>query len=257
MQYKFAQDNENYEEYTAGSVFYALPGYTAFPVRLTNEVFQRCMSLWTASGEARPCVLYDPCCGGAYLLTTLAYLNWHKIERIFGSDIDTEALSLANRNLSLLQVRGLDKRIEELSVMLQQFGKPSHALALKNAINFRQRLLEYSEANTIETHLFRADVRNSTAILSELNGTKIDIVITDIPYGQRSNWDSDLKTSTLTPDADPVNQMLESLLPVLAPKAIVAVAATKQVTIQHESYQQLKKFKLGKRQVVFLRAKPA
>jgi tRNA G10 N-methylase Trm11 len=253
MQYKFAQDNQNYEEYTAGSVFYALPGYTAFPVRLTNEIFQRCMTLWTAGVESRPCVLYDPCCGGAYLLTTLAYLNWNKIERIVGSDIDSEVLALANRNLALLQIQGLTKRIEELSAMLQQFGKPSHAIALKNAMNFKQRLLEYSETHKIETHLFRADVRNSASILSGLGGAKIDIVITDIPYGQRSNWDSDLKTATLTPD--PVSQMLESLLPILAQKAIVAVAATKKVTIQHESYQQLKKFKLGKRQVVFLRAK--
>ena len=240
--------------YAAGGVLYAAPGHTAFPIRLANETFRRCMAFRDTEGESGPCILYDPCCGGAYLLTTLAYFNWHKIKRIFGSDIDVEALCLAARNLSLLKVDGLDRRIKELSAMSQQFGKPSHSASLRNAMILRHRLLELSEDHRIKTHLLRADATDRSAIMAELVDIKVDVVITDIPYGQHSHWRSD--TSTSASATNPVRQMLESLLPVLSPKAIVAIAAAKTDRIAHEGYQQLKKFKLGKRQVVFLRPPP-
>ncbi len=255
MQYKFTPNSENYEEYTAGAVLYAVPGYTAFPIRLANEIFQRCMAFRVADGESEPCILYDPCCGGAYLLTILAYFNWNRIERILGSDIELEVLPLAARNFSLLKVDGLDKRIEELTSMSRQFGKPSHAEALKNAVILRERLVERSQTHTIETRLFQADATNKMAMITELFEVKVDVVITDVPYGEHSHWRSDIITSSLA--TDPIHLMSESLLPVLSAKAIVAVAASKRSRIVHESYQQLKKFKLGKRQVVFLRPRPA
>jgi len=79
MPYKFARDRENYELFAGGGVLYSAPGHAAFPVRLTNEIFGRCMALWDAEGGGRRPTLYDPCCGGAYHLTTLAYFNWNRI----------------------------------------------------------------------------------------------------------------------------------------------------------------------------------
>lgn len=251
MPYKFALERENYEIFAGGGVLYSAPGHAAFPVRLSNEIFSRCMSLWGQSGR---CTLYDPCCGGSYHLTTLAYFNWDLIERIFASDLDTDALSLSARNLSLLTIAGLDQRSNELSAMSQQFGKTSHAGALKYAMTLREQLSGFTENHPIKTQTFHADATDSSAVSAGLAGVKVDVVITDIPYGQRSHWHSD--TLALAREQDPVHQLMESLLPVLAPGAVVAVASPKHVHIKHEQYQQREKFKLGKRQVVFLKPLP-
>jgi hypothetical protein len=250
MQYKFVEARENYEAFASGGVLYALPGHPAFPVRLANEIFQRCMAFRETEGEAGPCRLYDPCCGGAYHLTTLAYFNWERIERIFASDIDREAVGLAARNLALLSVDGMERRIKELESMVQRFGKESHAEALKHAMMLRQRLGELSEDHRIETHLFRADATKRT-VVAGLGSVNVDLVITDIPYGQHSQWQAG--DATTSPAAQPVERFLGSLLGGLSAKAIVAVAASKGDKITHEGYQQLKRLKVGKRQVVFLR----
>jgi tRNA G10 N-methylase Trm11 len=107
----------------------------------------------------------------------------------------------------------------------------------------------------VETRLFRADATSSPAISSEMVNIRPDIVITDIPYGQKSRWHSDSATLDLT--VNPLHQMLESLRPVLSTKTILAIATTKNDRITHERYQPLQKLKLGKRQVVFLKPLPA
>lgn len=250
MPYKFARDRENYERYASGGVFYSAPGHAAFPVRLANEIFGRCMALWDADGEGRRCTLYDPCCGGAYHLATLAFFNWYRLAHIAASDIDSELLALGARNLSLLSVDGLDRRIAELAALFRQFGKASHAAALANARILRERLAAFTRDHPVETRTFRADATDENAIRAGLAGTAVDIVITDLPYGQRSQWHSD--TAALDASQDPVRQLLESLLPVLAPGAVVAVAATKRTPIDHEGYRRAGRFTLGKRQTVFL-----
>ena len=63
-----------------------------FPCRLAVEIFRRCQALRAAQGAQGPAVVYDPCCGGAYHLATMAYFNWDQIAGIYGSDIDVDAL---------------------------------------------------------------------------------------------------------------------------------------------------------------------
>lgn len=91
MPYRFATAASDYSDYAGGRVFYGAPGYPALPVRLASEVLQRCLAI---RGATSPAVLYDPCCGGAYHLGTLAYLHWQRIGAIAGSDVDAEALAL-------------------------------------------------------------------------------------------------------------------------------------------------------------------
>ena len=52
-------------------------------------------------GRHGPFTLYDPCCGGAYLLTTIALLHGKEFALLMASDIDGEMLELARDNLSL------------------------------------------------------------------------------------------------------------------------------------------------------------
>ncbi len=251
MPYRYARSDESYEVYAPGGVIVAAPGYTAFPVRLADEIFRRCMAVWDAGREARRCTLYDPFCGSAYLLTTLAYLNWDRIERLIGSDTDADALGLAARNLSLLTPDGLDRRIGELADMAERFGKASHAQALGHAALLRERLAGHTRAHPIATHLFRADATDRDAVRAGLDGILVDVVITDIPYGQRAQWSAD--TRALASGREPTHELLDALLPALADGAVVAVVSPKRVPIRHEGYQQVGKFKLGKRQAVFLR----
>ena len=109
MHYQFATAHLNYSDLASGRVFYSRPGHPAFPIRLASEIFQRCMAIRTAEHLPAPCVLFDPCCGGAYHLSVLAYLHRECIREVIGSDVDEEAIALAQRNLELLSVSGLDQ----------------------------------------------------------------------------------------------------------------------------------------------------
>lgn len=251
MQYLFIKKEQNFSDYASGQVFYSYPGRPALPIRLTSEIFQRCKAICEANGAAGPYTIYDPCCGGAYHLSTLAYLHWPDISEIIGSDIDEEALSLAKRNFSLLTEAGLNKRITEISGALGAYGKSSHEAALESADRLRSLLLQLTNVKEVKTLLFRADATDNQVIGQELKGRKVDIIITDVPYGQQSTWQRFDPTTSL-----PSNflwSMLDALLPILSPETIVAVAANKQQKVRHEQYQRLERFKVGKRQVVILK----
>lgn len=250
MQYRFATARQNYSDYASGRVFYGLPGQPAFPVRLASETFQRCLAIRQAAGTTSPCCLYDPCCGGAYHLSTLAYLHWNAIDEIIASDVDEKALSLAERNFALLTIEGMNRRISEISQMLAWYGKSSHAAALKSANILRHQLLKQIETHTIKTRLFRANVTDRKTFREKFLSRKVDVVIADIPYGQRSRW----QVPDLTPQKslEPVWQMLESLRPILSLKAVVAIAANKRQKISHEEYQRIEQFQIGKRHIALL-----
>src|SRR5215216_6396625 len=123
MQYKYAKEQLDYSDFSSGRVFYSLPGHPAFPVRLASEIFQRCLAQRkTLYQVSTPCALYDPCCGAAYHLSVLSYLHREHIREVIASDIDAKAVALAGRNLGLLYMDGLEKRIHELSDMLKTYG---------------------------------------------------------------------------------------------------------------------------------------
>jgi hypothetical protein len=251
VDYKFTPGGQSYEAYAAGGVFYAAPGHTAFPVRLAVEIFRRCQAYRTAAGAGGSAVLYDPCCGSAYHLSTLPWFAWEEIERIYASDFDADALAIAARNLSLLTPEGLNRRVAELSALYDQFGKPSHAASLQHALALRSRLEALSSEHPIAAHWFSADATIPRAVEKGLAGAKADIVVADIPYGQLSDWQP--ATGALTMGNPPVHSLLAALLPVLAPNAVVAVAAGKQDKITHEGYRRLDRLSAGKRQIAILR----
>ncbi|MGC9521223.1 MAG: hypothetical protein ACP5HG_05000 [Anaerolineae bacterium] len=251
MPYRFATEDENYSDYASGRVFYGLPGHPAFPVRLTSEIFQRCVAFCRRGGLQPPYTLYDPVCGSAYHLATLAFQHWEQIDQIVASDIDPEAVAGARQNLSLLTPEGLDRRIDEIETMLADYGKASHARALESTRRLKARLVRLRSSHAITTHVFVADTFDSEALIAELSAvevTPVPIVIADVPYGQHATWEVEAETE----DASPVNRMLGALLPIVHPQGVVAVAADKYQTIAHDCYRRLTRFKIGKRQTVFL-----
>ena len=162
-------------------------------------------------------------------------------------------MALAARNLALLTVDGLDRRIAELERLLAEYGKPSHAEALASAARLRAHLFPPGARPPapVETALFRADAADGAALRAGLAGRQVDVVLTDVPYGRRAHWTGaardagdDLadgaddyaaarygsagrEAAANDPAGSPLAQMLEALLAVIAPDTLVAVAPTK------------------------------
>jgi 23S rRNA (guanine2535-N1)-methyltransferase len=251
MPYRFAHDRPDYADFAAGPVLYSLPGQPAFPVRLTNEIFQRCGAHLKQMGRVPPYAVYDPCCGSAYLLTTLGYLHWPAIRQLIGSDLNQEVLGLAARNLSLLTLAGVDARIAQLAAWHEQYGKPSHAEAQASAERLRARLLAYRELHPIHSRLFAADALDGAALRTHFSGETVDIVMTDLPYGQRTEWRGRVDREAPGPEW----QLLEALREIVTPLSIIAVTATKRQKLAHEAYERVEQFQIGKRRTLFFRLK--
>lgn len=250
MQYKYVKNSLDYSDLASGRVFHSLPGHPAFPVRLASEIFQRCMaSRETIYKNSTPCILYDPCCGTAYHLSVLAYLHGEHIGEVIGSDIDRKAVDLAKRNLELLTIAGLDKRISEISTMLELYHKDSHKDALDSGYVLKTRISSLMQEHPIATKVFQADATDSNVILKNINPNSVDVVFTDIPYGQRSHWQSSNSNELVTP----LWSMLNGLIGTLSPKSIVAVVADKRQKVSHERFQRIEQFQIGKRRVVILK----
>lgn len=250
MAYRFAQEPQDYSDLAAGAVFHGLPGHPAFPVRLTSEIFQRCLNIRSRAGQDGPCTVYDPCCGGGYLLATLTLLHWHDIEAVYASDVDGQALEVAARNLNLLTLEGIEQRIEQIETMISQYDKPSHKAAYQSAQRIKDRLLQLHRSHSITMHTFNANV--ITGKLADHFLEPVDLVMADIPYGSRSSW-IDMPNDTAHEPSWPIWAMLQSLLSVLSAQSVVAIASNKQQKIVHERYQRVEHFQLGKRRVVILK----
>jgi len=244
MEYKFATERANYADLASGNVFYSLPGLPAFPVRLASEVYQRCLAL--RGQVTTPFTIFDPCCGAAYHLSTISYLHWDSICRVICSDIDEKAVSLAERNLGLLTPDGMERRSREISAMVHLYNKESHKGALESLTRMQEQVNRLTAVRPIQTHVFQANAVDAESLREGLQGAVIDVVFSDIPYGQHSQWEQ-------TQAPNPIRAMLETLLEFLTPRSIVAIASDKLQKVVHEKYNRLEKFQVGKRQVVILR----
>lgn len=232
-----------FEDLGSGRVLYNQQGTTAFPVGLASQIFQRCVELLCRNGNDGPYRLYDPCCGGGYLLASIGFLHGERLQSIAGSDISETAVGLARKNLSLLTEEGLHVRTEQLRRLYEEYGKPSHEAALASAARLQAAVVKRrsaGEATDFAIDCYTADFTRS----GDIRGM-YDIVITDVPYGNIVEWQ--------THEAHPIRSALDSLLPHLADVSVVAIVSTKEHTISHERYARSGQFKIGKRKVTFLR----
>lgn len=235
MSYQYVTEKRSYEDYAAGRVLLHRPGATAFPVRLASEVFQRCVAALRQQGNDGPYHVYDPCCGTGYLLTTLGLLHGDQVRAFTASDIDPESVEVAGRNLALLSPTGLDERAAQLQTFVEQYGKDSHRQALTSVDRLREQL----GGRTIPASAAVADATQSTD-----GAQAIDLLITDVPYGQSSHWRTD--------DSDSIGQLLTAQPPVLNSPAVVAIISDKGQRADHPAYQRLQRFSIGKRRVTIL-----
>ncbi len=246
MPYQYATEDQDYSDLASGRVIYSQAGAPAFPVRLASEMFQRARQHLQGVERLR---LYDPCCGGAYHLSALGFLHGAQIKTISASDIDEKAVSLAQRNLSLLMIKGLRQREDEIRDMFTAFGKESHIEALQSVHKLQAFLAAQPQPISIRT--FQANALDAESIQAGLNGEKVDLILSDVPYGLLSTWQTPANQENIL--HSPVWLMLEALLPYILTETVLAIAADKKQKIVHEQYQRLERFQIGKRQVTLLR----
>jgi 23S rRNA (guanine2535-N1)-methyltransferase len=240
--YKFATTKRNYEDYSSGRVFYGSPGATGFPVRLASEIFQRCAQRLIAKGLAPPYTLYDPCCGGGYSPSVIGYLHGSQIQSIYCSDISAQALELAQRNLALLSLAGLDERTNEIRSLIEQYNKQSHRDALESSSRLKHQLATHSFP--IQTKSFRFDILGNENLAGKID--KVDLVLTDLPYGQVVSWYG------ATDDDAPEQKLLTHIRPVLKPTSLVAITTSKNQPFSHEGYRRLEHTQIGKRRLLIM-----
>lgn len=253
MQYKYAKEKGDYSHLSSGRVFYSVPGHPAFPVRLASEIFQRCLEHRKAiSGTSSPCVLYDPCCGAAYHLSVLAYLHGEHIREVIASDVDEKAVVLAERNLTLLNLAGLDRRTQEIRKMVEYYGKESHQDAMQSAFFLRERLSVLRQTHPLKNRVFQASAIDRKQILNHIATGSVDVVFTDVPYGWHSRWQGAEQSAA----SNLLDSMLAALLPVLSGTSIVAIVSDKGQKAVHERYRRLERFQVGKRRVMILKPIP-
>ncbi|MGI6038240.1 MAG: hypothetical protein ACOYD6_08465 [Limnochordia bacterium] len=231
MEYKYGK-NANYEDFSSGRVLYHIKGMTNFPVRLAQEIYGRCLEY---SPKKREITLYDPCCGGGYLLTVLGFLNQDTLGTIIGSDINPELLSIARKNLSLLRTEGIEKRTEEIQEMMDLYQKPSHGEAQGSALKLMTLL-----KRELVTQVFQADVLQGIPLTIQP-----DVIITDVPYGQLVQWQGAEENFT--------RRLLENLAKICTPQTIIGLCTNKKQKVQIDGFSRLERQQIGKRQFIILR----
>lgn len=224
MEYKYCK-NENFEDLSSGRVLYGGGGVPNFPVRLSNEIYRRCTSYLPGKDRI---TLYDPCCGGGYLLTVLGFCN-HNITKIMASDINEAMISIASKNLALLTREGLFQRKQELEELLRQYQKASHREALNSLDRLQCRL-----SRDIPAAIFTADCTKNIPFKDAP-----DLIITDVPYGNLAAWESS--------GENPLQAMYLQLSRIAHPDTILAVIMDKKQKYQGDAWNRLEKQTIGKR----------
>lgn len=225
MEYKFCE-NDNFTDYSSGRVLYGNRGIPNFPVRLINEIFRRCVYYCENKSNL---TIYDPCCGGGYSLTILGLCNNEVIADILGSDIDKRMIEYAKKNTSLLSQAGLQKRINEIEGMLQLYGKPSHGEALESAKRIKD----------VIKHEMNIDIFEADCTKPQNTDKKIDIIITDVPYGNLVDWKGEQESG--------MNVMMTQLSKIANRSTILAISMDKHEKVNNGEWEKLEKNIIGKR----------
>jgi 16S rRNA G966 N2-methylase RsmD len=230
MVYKYAEKT-SYEFLSAGGVIRSYPGYTNFPVRLGNEIFNRCLQY---AGNKSAVTLYDPLCGSGYLLTVLGLLNFDSIKKIYASDLDDKKLLVAAKNLRLLTIEGIAERFKELEKMYHIHQRPSYKKYLLLVERYQEIVLENKEIQ-----VFRKDIFG----LGKEPTMNPDIMMMDLPYEKMVNWTG----------SNTLSKLQEVLLSFARDETIIAIIRKKTQKLDfNKRFVRLEKFKVGHRVIEIL-----
>lgn len=238
MKFKFETLKKDYSDFSSDKVLVNAPRTPAFPVRIASEIMARCLSFLKSTDHL---TIYDPCCGGAHLLTVLGFIYSTNLTKIYGTDIDKSALTYAQKNLNLLTGETLNQKIKTLqSVSKSQEEQTQSAEVLHSAKRLAALLLD-TKAPQKEVQCFPWDITEGTPFFKNVN-----IVITDLPYGNMAHWQGDIREQPAKLLLDHIYQTLD------LNNSVVAIICNKNERIAHQNFIQVNRLKHGKRQIVIL-----
>ena len=238
MQYKYAL-SQDWEDFASGRVLHNFPGSPAFPARLASEIYQRCTAILKASGLEGPWRVWDPCCGGAHLLTVLGFLHGNTIDSIYAGDISEQAVEFASKNLGLLSTAGLASRQKQLQDDLRAFGKPSHQQA---AISAERLAVRTKESSAWRIHVACRDAADWTN--DHFSSGLPEVLVTDLPYGNLVQWSGSSSKTIRVPQSWERNLVAGGIMAV--------VSAKKQPVEFPPELTRRTRFTIGHRQVMIL-----
>jgi len=233
---------ENLERFAAGMVIRSFPGLTAFPVLPASELFSAAAKLLTNRGVSPPFTVFDPCCGGGYIMTVLGLRHSREIQQIICSDINPDALKLAQSNLALLTGAGMAARVAQLTEQVSNFGKDSHRSALRYAAELGGVIK--AAGREVQSKCFNFDLLGAEPFPPEV--LQANIIFADIPYGIKSEWHGDAGTE------NPIEWALSRLRGMMQPATVLILATAKKSVFKLEGFTRSKKVKFGARMVQLL-----
>lgn len=239
MGYRYARQRVDHTDLAQGCVLRSAPGYPGFPVRFASELLQRAVAWVDHTG---PVGVWDPCCGSGYLATVLGLLHRERLARVLASDVEADAVAVAERNLDLLAEGGLQRREWELCADAERFGKPAFDERAEAARRLAGRFSRAGGA-------LPAVVRRQDAFTPALPDFPVDVVLTDVPYGGLSQWRGLAPSGT-----EPVVSLLAALAPVLPGSAVVGVTARTRKVPVPAGVSPLERVRVGNRAAVLVRA---
>ncbi|AOF49544.1 N-6 DNA methylase [Tetragenococcus halophilus] len=239
MKFKFEALKKDYSDFSSDKVLINAPRTPAFPVRVASEIMARCLSFLKNTDHL---TIYDPCCGGAHLLTVLGFLYSTNLARIYGSDIDEKALTYARKNLDLLTGESLQQKIKALQADNKAQDEQTQSTEVLNSANRLATMLLDAKAPQKEVQCFQWDITKDSPTFSE----NVNIVITDLPYGNMTHWQGDSKEP-------PTKRLLDNIYQTLdVNNSVIAIICNKKERIAHNNFTQVNRLKHGKRQIFIL-----
>ncbi|KIH99708.1 rRNA methyltransferase [Streptomonospora alba] len=240
MAYRYATERRDHSDLASGNVLRSAPGHPGFPVRLADELFQRA----AAHLPAAPVSLWDPCCGSGHLATAVGLLHRARLCRLLATDTDPAALSIAERNLALLTLSGLAERESGLRDDAAAFGKPALLERADTAARLAERLRK-SGGDLDRT------VRAGDAFDPVAPEHRVDLVLTDVPYGGLTAF------AGAVPAGEPVPALMRALAAVVPAHAVLAVTARTRKVPLPEGARALERIRVGNRAAALVRASEA
>jgi type I restriction-modification system DNA methylase subunit len=225
MKYRYAEKS-SFQYLAAGGVIKSYKGNTNFPVRLGHEIFNRCLC-YVANKEK--VTIYDPMCGSGYFLTTVGFLNFNRISKIYGSDVNYEVIRVAEKNLKLLTKEGIEEREKEIQYLYDKYKRDSFKISLQHFATFKDTVIQDMNYKLFKRDLFEESVAFNL---------EADIIIMDLPYNNLVTYKGNYSKTKLE----------ERIVSLAQNNTIVAVIRNKAQKISIESnLNRLEKIKTGKR----------
>ncbi len=237
MAYRYATERADHTDLASGNVLHSAPGHPGFPVRLASELFQRSL----AHLDTEQAGLWDPCCGSGHLVTVLALLHRDRVAHVHACDVDHDAVQIAARNLELLSAHGMAQRERELRGRAVEFDRAAFADRADATLRLAERLRELG-----------GDVPRSVcehdAFAPSPPQRPVDVVLTDVPYGDLAHW------SGARPAGGEVPALMRAHAAVLPRWAVLAVTARTRRIDLPEGTRPLERVRVGNRAAALVRA---